>query len=92
VKEIIESIDSELDGARTNYYNAQSRLELLGLSEACGHLSSYRDGEAELRAFRLDLEKNVTPSKDFFNNWSAKYVPIQNKFRKSLSDSFLESA
>ncbi|GAA0548645.1 hypothetical protein GCM10009098_15310 [Rheinheimera aquimaris] len=89
-EKIINEIDSELTVARTNYYNAQSKLELLGLSQQAELLSTYSSGAEKLRKFYFADGRSV-PTKEFLGEWCKKYVPIKKEFRESLSESFLGS-
>ncbi|HGF5057880.1 TPA: hypothetical protein ACF31P_004596, partial [Vibrio parahaemolyticus] len=84
----IDTQEKGLQDALSAVYIAQSKLELLDLSEALLEMKNYRRGLNDLRVFNSLNEDNF-PTVDFLQTWSNTYLPHKDRFRKSLSKTYL---
>ncbi len=88
IRHNFDTQEKGLQDALSAVYIAQSKLELLDLSEALLEMKNYRRGLNDLRFFN-NLNENNFPTVDFLHTWSNTYLPHKDRFRKSLSKTYL---
>ena len=86
----LEVVENNLTTARNCVFVAQSRLKLLGMSEAIEALHDVRKLEQDLRSFYLNRDQKLElPTDEFLCNWASNFTENKNKFHNSVSTQFL---